>query len=188
MPDGVEDGQHVGPRNSVDGPVQQRLGVPVERIEPFSRMALVAPTRLVQRVDGGRSFSERRDAGDALGRWSAVAARSVGSQLGGPAARAFEADGGVGAESDVTALAVDGDSGDPGTTAGRLDDERQSVPVRVLAGRCIFDLGCGESAGRCHSSGLSVPPCPPKRWGTPLPLGERTDKKKSIVRFSDLRF
>ena len=75
-----------------------------------------APARPIEGVDGGCGLGERRHGGDLAGRVGnndAVDEAGTRPQLGSASAGLVEADGRIGAEPDLAALAVDGDPVDP---------------------------------------------------------------------------
>ena len=167
VPDGVQHLEHVGAGDAVDRQIHQRLGVAVQRAEPLLGVARVAPAGRVEGMHCCRRVGEGRRGGDLV-----VAGRDVAGvgkegprpQLCGAQPGLVEADGGVGAQPDVAALAVGGDPGHPRAPARRLDHEREPAAVGVLARRCVLDVGCVESAWLCHVSASRVP-----RWTPRVP-------------------
>ena len=116
VPDGVQHLEHVAARDVVDGQLQQRLGVTVQRVERFAGVALVAPPRRIEGMNRCSRLGERRHAGDLAAqvwRCPAVYELCTGPQLRCAPAGLVETDCRIGAEPDVAALAVGGDPGDP---------------------------------------------------------------------------
>ena len=183
VPDGVQHLEHVGAGDVIDRQVHQRLGVAVQRVEPFTGVALAAPARRVEGMHRGGGAGERRHAGDPLGgvgHRAAVDELGTGPQLGGAPTGLGEADRWVGAEPDVAALAVRDHPGHPRAAARRLDHQREPAAVGVLARSCAPDFGGAESAWLCHVCASRVPHCAPRIWGTRRRSGNKSDANDAL--------
>ena len=128
-----QDGQHVGTLNAVDAQAAKgRKGVALERLHPRVSVLVIPPARLERRVSTAGGHSETRNRGPSLFGNRVASRRDSRAIIHGLLARSRKADIRKSSETDIVALAIDGDSLDPalGSALGNGQVERSAVSVQ----------------------------------------------------------
>ena len=130
-----QDGQHVGTLNAVDAQAAEgRKGVALERLHPRVSVLVIPPARPERRVSTAGGHCETRNRGPSLFGNRVASRRYSRAIIHGLLARSRKADIRISSETDIVALAVDGDSLDPalGSALGNGQVERSAVSVQPL--------------------------------------------------------
>lgn len=139
-----QDGQCVGTPNAVDAQVAEgRECVALKRLHPRVSVLAIPPARLEHRVSPAGGHGESRNRGPSLLCVRGASRRDSRAVFHGLVALRRKADIRISSETDIGALAVDGDSLDPalGSALGNGQVQRSAVSVQppYFDG---FDLHC----------------------------------------------
>ena len=156
VPQGGEDGQHVGAVDVGDGPgADAREDVAFQAAEPVGRLPGAAPAAplLLDHGDGGLGEGGHALSAALVGEGVAAGAGelAVGEGLLAGLGEGDETDA---AESELVLPAADDEALDPASGSGTLDVEVEAVAVRVPSDGGGTDEGGGERVVGCRPLGL----------------------------------